>query len=85
MQQIVHRAIGSAHREETDMTELKKGDKVTWNSHGGTADGKVVKKQTSATTIKGHKVAASKDNPEYIVETDEGKRAAHKAGALHKK
>ena len=35
-------------------------------------------------TIKAHKVAASKDNPEYIVETDDGKRAAHKADALLK-
>jgi hypothetical protein len=34
--------------------------------------------------IKGHYVAASKDNPEYLVETAEGKRAAHKAGALSK-
>ena len=60
----------------------KPGDKVSWSSHGGTAHGKVVKKITSPTTIKGHKVAASKDNPEFIVETDEGKRAAHKAAAL---
>ena len=63
---------------------LKGGDAVTWKSHGGEAHGKVVKKITSPTTIKGHKVAASKDNPEFIVETDEGKRAAHKAGALSK-
>ena len=35
-------------------------------------------------SIKGHKVTASKDNPEYLVETEEGKRAAHKAGALRK-
>jgi hypothetical protein len=41
-----------------------------------------VKKVTSPMTIKGHKVAASKDNPEYLVETDEGKKAAHKASAL---
>jgi hypothetical protein len=65
-------------------TQLKKGDKVSWKSHGGTAHGKVVKKVTSPTTIKGHKVAASKDNPEYLVETGEGKRAAHKPGALKK-
>ena len=64
--------------------ELSKGDKVSWKSHGGTAHGKVVRKATSPTKIKGHKVAASKDNPEYIVETDEGKRAAHKPGALTK-
>ena len=60
------------------------GDKVSWSSHGGSAHGKVVKKVTSPMTIKGHKVAASKDNPEYLVETDEGKRAAHKAGSLRK-
>ena len=63
---------------------LNAGDKVSWSSHGGTAKGKVVKKVTSPMTIKGHKVAASKENPEYLVETGEGKRAAHKAGSLKK-
>ena len=63
---------------------LKAGDRVSWKSHGGKAHGKVVKKLTSETQIKGHKVAASKDNPEYLVETDEGKQAAHKAEALTK-
>jgi plastocyanin len=63
---------------------LKKGDKVSWKSNGGTAHGKVVKKQTTPTKIKGHEVKASKDNPQYIVETDEGKKAAHKAGSLKK-
>ena len=64
---------------------LKAGDKVSWQSHGGTATGKVVRKVTKPTTIKGHKVAASDDNPEYLVETGEGKRAAHKPGALTKR
>ena len=64
--------------------KLKAGDKVGWKSHGGEAHGKIVKKQTSPTQIKGHKVAASPENPEYIVETGEGKRAAHKASALRK-
>jgi hypothetical protein len=63
---------------------FSKGDKVSWKSHGGEAHGKVVKKQTEPTRIKGHKVAASPDNPQYIVETDEGKRAAHKPEALSK-
>ncbi len=62
----------------------KPGAKVSWKSHGGTAHGKVVKKVTSETQIKGHKVAASKDNPEFIVETAQGKQAAHKASALKK-
>ena len=60
------------------------GDAVSWKSHGGEAHGKVVKKITQPTQIKGHKVAASKDNPEFIVETDDGKHAAHKAAALSK-
>lgn len=63
---------------------LKKGDKVSWKSHGGTARGTVVRKQTGPTDIKGHHVAATQDDPQYIVETDEGKRAAHKPSALSK-
>lgn len=63
---------------------FSKGDKVSWKSHGGEAHGKVVRKQTEPTRIKGHKVAASPENPQFIVETDEGKRAAHKAEALTK-
>lgn len=64
--------------------EPKAGTKVSWKSHGGEAHGKVVKKQTSETTIKGHKVSASKEAPQFIVETEEGKRAAHKREALSK-
>ncbi|HEV2593603.1 MAG TPA: DUF2945 domain-containing protein [Sphingomicrobium sp.] len=63
---------------------LKAGDRVRWKSHGGTARGRVLKKLTAHITIKGHRVAASKDNPEYLVETDEGKRAAHKRKSLAK-
>ena len=65
--------------------KIKVGDRVAWTSSGGRSVGKVVKKQTAPTQIKGHKVAASKDNPEMIVESDKsGKRAAHKPGALRK-
>ena len=64
--------------------QLRNGDRVTWRSHGGEATGKVVRKLTNSTRIKGHNVSASKDNPEYLVETDEGKQAAHKAGALQR-
>ena len=64
------------------MQSPKTGDKVSWKSHGGEAKGKVVKKLTTPAQIKGHKVAASKENPEFLVETDDGKHAAHKAEAL---
>ena len=40
---------------------------------------------TSPTMIKRHKVAASKDTPEYIVKSDKsGKIAAHKPAELRK-
>jgi Hypervirulence associated proteins TUDOR domain len=64
---------------------LKTGDKVEWDSSGGHSKGKVVKKLTSPTKIKGHKVAASTGNPEYLVRSDKtGAEAAHKPGALKK-
>jgi len=66
------------------MADVKTGDTVTWKSHGGTAHGKVVKKQTSDTKIKSHVVRASKDDPQFIVESDNGGKAAHKASALNK-
>jgi hypothetical protein len=62
--------------------DLKSGDKVSWKSHGGEAHGRVVRKQTTRTHIKGHEVAASEAQPQLIVETGSGKRAAHKASAL---
>jgi len=68
----------------TKAADLKKGDKVEWDSSGGHSVGKVVKKVTSPTKIKGHTVAASKDNPEYIVKSDKGGEAAHKPDALKK-
>ena len=64
---------------------LKAGDKVQWKSSQGTVTGKVKKKLTTPTDIKGHHVAASKDNPEYLVASDKtGAEAAHKPGALKK-
>lgn len=63
---------------------FSKGDKVSWKSPGGEAHGKIVRKQTEPTQIKGHKVAAGPENPQFIVETEEGKRAAHKPEALSK-
>lgn len=72
--------------------DLKKGDRVEWNSHGGKtrskgkATGTVVKKLTSETTIKGHQAKASKDDPQFLVESERsGGRAAHKPSALRKK
>ncbi|MBB6222439.1 DUF2945 domain-containing protein [Rhizobium leguminosarum] len=64
---------------------LKKGDEVSWDTSQGETEGKVVKKQTSPTKIKGHKVKVSAAEPQYIVKSDKsGKRAAHKPDELRK-
>lgn len=69
------------------MTEktFKTGDKVRWDHSQGTSTGKVVRKLTKPMKIKDHKVAASPDNPEYLVESDKtGARAAHRPQELRK-
>lgn len=64
---------------------LKPGDTVSWDHSQGTTTGKVVRKQTTPMTIKGHKVAASKSNPEYIVKSSKtGAIAAHKPDEFRK-
>ena len=68
------------------MSEFKKGDEVTWKSHGGEAVGKVEKKITSETEAGGRTVKASQNEPQYLVESDKsGGEAVHKPGALKKK
>ena len=65
--------------------EFHKGDEVTWKTPQGTTKGTVERRTTSPETIKGHQVKASKDNPQYIVESEStGAKAAHKPGALKK-
>jgi len=65
--------------------KLKAGDKVEWETSQGTTSGTVKKKLTEPIDIKGHHVAASADNPEYLVESEKsGKEAAHKPESLKK-
>ena len=66
--------------------EFSKGDKVEWSSHGGEAVGEVEKKITSRTEAAGRTVAASEDEPQYLVKSDKsGGEAVHKPDALRKK
>jgi hypothetical protein len=65
--------------------DLKPGDKVAWETSLGQTRGTVEKKQTRRTHIKGHTVAVSKQDPQYIVKSDKsGEKAAHKPEALKK-
>jgi hypothetical protein len=68
------------------VSEPKKGDEVTWKSHGGEAVGKVVKKITTETEAGGRTVKASEDEPQFLVKSDKsGGEAVHKPEALHEK
>ena len=65
--------------------EVKRGDKVEWNTSQGKTKVTVKRKLTKTTHIKGHKVAASTEEPQYLVESDKsGEHAAHKPDALTK-
>jgi hypothetical protein len=68
------------------MTEkFKKGDRVEWHSSGGTSRGVVKDIITEPTDFKNHHFAASKDKPEYLVESEKsGKEAIHKGEQLKK-
>ena len=66
--------------------EFAKGDEVEWSSHGGTARGEVEKKITERTEAAGRTVAASEDEPQYLVKSEKsGGEAVHKPSALRKK
>jgi DUF2945 family protein len=70
--------------------ELKKGDKVEWNTPQGKTTGTVKEKVTDTRRVgnpgqKGTKVKGSEDDPRYVVESEKsGKLAAHKPGSLDK-
>jgi hypothetical protein len=65
--------------------DLKKGDHVTWNSHGSQAEGEVERKITEDTEASGRTVRASSEDPQYEVRSEKsGNTAVHKPGALHK-
>ena len=64
---------------------LKPGDEVTWDTPQGKTRGKVEKKLTSKTKIKGHVAKPSKEDPQYLVRSDKtGAKAAHKPDELKK-
>lgn len=68
------------------MSNISKGDKVTWNTPQGKTSGKVTKKITSPQKAGGNTAKASKSEPQYEVKSDKtGKKAIHKPESLDKK
>jgi Hypervirulence associated proteins TUDOR domain len=59
--------------------QLKAGDRAAWRSSGGESVGWVERELSASSKIKGDEIAASHDNPEYLVRSDKsGRVAAHK-------
>lgn len=62
---------------------FKRGDRVEWNFRGRTVAGRVRRRLTRRTEVGGQVVAASKDDPRYLVRSDKsGKETTRRAAAL---
>ena len=65
--------------------EFKIGDHVSWNSEAGRVSGTIRKKITKPIKFKGYIVRASKETPQYLIESDKTDHLAmHKGSALHR-
>ena len=61
------------------------GDHVQWNSEAGRVRGTIKKRIISKITFKGYTVHASKDEPQFLIESDTTDHLAmHKGSALKK-
>jgi hypothetical protein len=61
------------------------GDHVSWNSEAGRVRGVIKKKLTAPTRLKDYTVRASKEEPQYLIESDKTDHVAvHKGSALRK-
>jgi hypothetical protein len=65
--------------------EFKRGDRVEWKFGRGKAVGVVRKKLTTRTEVGGQVVAASTDDPRYLVETEKSRKQAAKRPQVLKK
>lgn len=67
------------------MSELSKGDRVSWNTSQGRTRGRVVERETSDFEFAEQHFTATSDDPAFIVESETtGAKAAHKGSALRK-
>ena len=67
------------------VSTFKVGDHVSWNSEAGRVRGTIKKKITSAIKFKGYTVRASKEEPQYLIDSDKTDHLAmHKGSALKK-
>ena len=63
--------------------EFKRGDRVEWSFRGRPVRGTVRRRLTKRTEIGGQVVAASKDDPRYVVRSEKsGKETTRRPAAL---
>jgi Hypervirulence associated proteins TUDOR domain len=63
--------------------EFRRGERVEWNFRGRRVVGRVRKRLVSRTEVAGQVVAASKDDPRYLVRSEKtGKETARRPAAL---
>jgi hypothetical protein len=62
---------------------FRRGDHVEWNSEAGRVRGVIIKKVVSNIRIKGYVHHASREEPQYLIESDKTDHVAiHKEKAL---
>jgi hypothetical protein len=65
--------------------QFKRGDKVEWNFRGRAVVGRVRRRLTARSEIGGRVVAASKDDPRYVVRSERsGKETTRRPEALRR-
>jgi hypothetical protein len=63
--------------------DFKRGDRVEWNFRGRTVRGSVRRRLTKRTEIAGRIVAATRDDPRYVVRSEKsGAETTRRAAAL---
>jgi len=67
------------------LTGYAVGDHVRWNSEAGHVTGRIVRVHHADFDYKGHRHRATRDNPQYEIQSDKTDHiAAHKGSALTK-
>ena len=63
--------------------DFKRGDRVEWNFRGRTVRGKVRRRVTKRTEVGGRVVAATPDDPRYVVRSEKsGAETTRRAAGL---
>jgi hypothetical protein len=64
---------------------FKIGDQVSWNSEAGRVSGIIRRRISAPIAFKGYTVRASREEPQYLIESDKTNHLAmHKGSALRK-